>query len=67
MMLANKGLAFSLYEFHLEGIPAEELAASYALPLAWVEERIEAVRLYVEYERKLSAATSVAAAIEVVV
>ena len=41
MILANKSLAFSLYDFHLEGVSAKELAADYSLPITWVEERIE--------------------------
>jgi hypothetical protein len=53
MHLANKSLAFSLYEFHLEGVSAGELAAAYSLPTAWVEERIEAVRLCMKYQVKL--------------
>lgn len=54
MLLANKSLAFSLYDFHLEGVSEEELAAAYALPIDWVEERIEAVRLCLKYQVKLS-------------
>lgn len=54
MLLANKSLAFSLYDFHLEGVPAKELATAYSLPINWVEERIEAVRLCLKYQVKLS-------------
>jgi hypothetical protein len=54
MHLANKSLAFSLYDFHLEGVSAGELAAAYSLPTSWVEERIEAVRLCLKYQVKLS-------------
>jgi len=54
MIVANKSLAFSLYDFHLEGISAKELAADYSLPIGWVEERIEAVRLCLKYQVKLS-------------
>jgi hypothetical protein len=54
MILANKSLAFSLYDFHLEGVSAKELAADYSLPITWVEERIEAVRLCLKYQVKLS-------------
>jgi hypothetical protein len=53
MVLANRGLAFTLYELHLEGASIEKLAAIYALPIAWIEERIEAVRLCLEWERRL--------------
>jgi len=42
---ANKPLAFSLYDFHPNGVPVEKLAAAYSLPIQPVEERIEAVRL----------------------
>jgi hypothetical protein len=54
MSLANKFLALSLYDFHLEGVSAQELAAAYSLPVGWVEERIEAVRLCLKYQVKLS-------------
>ena len=37
IMLANRGLAFSLYEFYLEGVSVQELASVYALPVEWVE------------------------------
>ena len=53
-LLTNRSLAFSLYEFNLAGVSAKELAASYALPPDWVEERIEAVRLCLKYQVKLS-------------
>jgi hypothetical protein len=39
-LLANRSLAFSLYEFNLEGFSAKELASSYSLLIDWVEERI---------------------------
>ena len=52
MVVANKSLAFSLYDFYLEGVSTEELAAAYALPLHYVEERIEAVRLCLQFQVK---------------
>jgi hypothetical protein len=54
MALANKSLAFSLYDLHLEGVSAKKLAAAYSVPVEWVEERIEAVRLCLKYQVKLS-------------
>jgi hypothetical protein len=53
-LLANRSFAFSLYEFNFAGVSASELAASYSLPPEWVEERIEAVRLCLKYQVKLS-------------
>ena len=58
MFYANKSLPFSLYDFHLAGVPAQELAAAHWLPIAWVEERIEAVRLCLEYQVRLSVASA---------
>jgi hypothetical protein len=55
MMLANRGLAFTLYEFHLEGIPVQDLATGYSLPVEWVEKRIEAVRLRLKYQNQFTA------------
>ena len=55
MMLANRGLAFSLYEFYLEGVPVQELASAYALPVEWIEERIEITRLRLEYQNRSTA------------
>jgi len=52
--LANKSVSFSLYDFHLEGVSAAELATAYSLPETWVEERIEAVRLCLKYQVKVS-------------
>ncbi|MDQ2949515.1 MAG: hypothetical protein M3Y27_26855 [Acidobacteriota bacterium] len=54
ILLANRSLPFHLYDFHLEGISAKELAAAHSLPVDWVEERIEAVRLCLKYQTKLS-------------
>jgi hypothetical protein len=51
---ANKSLAFSLYDFHLNGVPLEKLAAAYSLPIQSVEERIEAVRLCLTFQVKLA-------------
>ena len=54
MVLANKSLAFSLYDFHLNGVSASELAAAHSLPVHSVEERIEAVRLCLKFQVKLA-------------
>ena len=54
MILANRSLAFHLYDFHLDGISVEELATAYSLPTNWITERIEAVRLCVKYQAQLS-------------
>jgi hypothetical protein len=53
-LLANKSLPFSLYDFHLSGVSAKELAQAYDLPLRWVEERLEAVRLCLKYQVELA-------------
>ena len=53
-LFANRSFAFSLYEFNLAGVSAKELAASYSLPSHWVGECIEAVRLCLKYQVKLS-------------
>lgn len=53
-LLANKSFGFSLYDFHLEGVSVEELATAYSLPETWVEERIEAVRLCLKYQVRIS-------------
>jgi hypothetical protein len=37
-----------------KGVPAKELAAAYPLSVNWVEERIEAVRLCLKYQVRLS-------------
>jgi hypothetical protein len=55
MMLANRSLAFDLYEFHLEGIPAEDLAGAYSLPVEWIEKCIESMRLRLEYQKQFTA------------
>jgi hypothetical protein len=57
MLLANSSFPVSLYDFHLDGISARELATAYSLPLAWVEERLEAVRLCVKYQVAVSVST----------
>lgn len=49
-VLANKYLPFGLYDFHMNGIPAKQLAEMYDLPLTWVEERLEAVRLLLKFQ-----------------
>jgi hypothetical protein len=56
-LLANRSLAFSLYEFNLEGVSAKELASAYSLPANWVD-GIEAVRLCLRYQVKLSVTAS---------
>lgn len=62
MLLANKSLAFGLYDFHLQGVSANELASAYSLSRAWVEERLEAVRLCLKFQVKLSVRPAVAEA-----
>jgi len=54
VLLANQSLPFSLYDFHLNGVSAQELAVAYDLPLHWVEERLEAVRLCLKYQVQVS-------------
>lgn len=49
-VLAIVSNPFRLYHYHVNGISAEELAAVFDLPVSWVEQRIEAVRLCVEYQ-----------------
>jgi hypothetical protein len=58
MLLANRSFPFSLYDFHLAGVSAKELAAAYSLPVTWIEERIEAVRLCLKFQVKLSVASA---------
>jgi hypothetical protein len=53
-ILANNSLPFSLYDFHLSGLSARELADAHSLPVHWVEERLEAIRLCLKYQVKLS-------------
>jgi hypothetical protein len=53
-LMANRSFGLSLYDFHLEGVSAKELAKAYSLPVTFVEERIEAARLCVRYQVKLS-------------
>ncbi len=53
-LLGNRSVTFALYDYHLRGVSARELATAYSLPLSWVEERLEAVRLCVKYQVKLS-------------
>ncbi|MBV8072920.1 MAG: hypothetical protein JO270_23660 [Acidobacteriaceae bacterium] len=52
IVLANKSLAFSLYDFYLDGLSAEELAAAYLLPPRCVQERLEAVRLCLQFQAR---------------
>lgn len=49
-LLANSSLPISLYDFYMSGVPLETLATAYSLPLHWLEERIEAVRLCLQYQ-----------------
>lgn len=56
-ILANKSLPFSLYDFHLNGVSSRELAEAYDLPLSWVEERLEAVRLCLKFQVELAFVT----------
>jgi len=41
---------FRLYHYYVNGISAEELAAVFDLPVSWVQQRLEAVRLCVEHQ-----------------
>lgn len=54
MVLANRSLSFSLYDFYLEGVSLQELAAAYSLPVHCVEERIEAVRFCLQFQAKVA-------------
>jgi hypothetical protein len=58
MQLAKRSLAFSLYHFHLAGKSPKEIADALALPLDWVEERIEAVKLCLTFQVKLALGSS---------
>jgi hypothetical protein len=46
----NKSLPFCLYDFHLNGVPVEKLAAAYRIPVHSIEEKIEAVRLCLNFQ-----------------
>jgi hypothetical protein len=54
MLLSNRCFRFHLYDFHLNGVSVAELANAYSLPAVWIEEQIEAVRLCLKYQVKLS-------------
>ena len=54
IMLANRSLAFDLYEFHLEGVPIQDLAAAYSLQVEWIEKCIESTRQRLEYEKQFA-------------
>jgi hypothetical protein len=54
MFLANRSLPFDLYDLHLERVSAKELAPAYSRTLFWVEEQLEAVRLCIKSQAKLS-------------
>jgi hypothetical protein len=60
MILANRSLAFHLYDFHLDGISVKELGTAYAKPTHWVEEQIEAVRLCLQFQAKVTLRPEVA-------
>jgi hypothetical protein len=54
MVVANRSFAFNLYDLHREGLTAKELAEAYSMPVFRVEEHLEAVRLSIKYQVKLS-------------
>jgi hypothetical protein len=54
MVLANHSFGFNLYDLHLEGLTVKELAKAYSMPVFRVEEQLEAVRLSLKYQLKLS-------------
>lgn len=56
-VLANRSLPLSLYDFHLSGVSARQLAQTYDLPLHWVEERLEAVRMCLKFQVQVSFAS----------
>jgi hypothetical protein len=41
---------FRFYHYYVNGISAEELASVFDLPVSWIQQRIEAVRLCVEHQ-----------------
>ena len=41
---------FRLYQYHVNGASVEDIAHGFNLPVSWVEQRIEAVRLCVEHQ-----------------
>jgi hypothetical protein len=51
--LYNEYLPLRLYADHRLGSTPQELAEVFSLPIPWVEERIEAVRLCVEKQVRL--------------
>jgi hypothetical protein len=59
-IFANRSLAFHLYDFHLDGISAKELATAHCLPAHCVEERIEAVRLCLKFQVTVTVGTKTA-------
>lgn len=54
MVVANQSFSFNLYDLHLEGLTAKELAKAYSIALFRVEEHLEAVRLSLKYQVKLT-------------
>lgn len=60
MILANRSLAFHLYDLHLDGISAQELAVAHSRPIHWIEERIEAVRLCLKFQAQVAVGSKAA-------
>ena len=56
-VMANRSLAFSFYDFYLEGLSAKELAAAYSIPIHYVQERIQAVRLCLQFQARAAVDT----------
>jgi hypothetical protein len=52
-LLYDNYLPFRLYAEHKNGVTPAQLAATFALPVQWVEERIEAARLCIEKQVRL--------------
>jgi hypothetical protein len=53
-LMANRSFGLSLYDLHVEGVSTKELAEAYSLPVAFLEQRIEATRLCLKHQVKLS-------------
>ena len=51
-VLRNSSPTFSLYDFYVNGVSADDLAAAYELTLAQIEERLEAARLCLQFQVK---------------
>jgi hypothetical protein len=52
-LLSSDYLPFRLYSEHKRGATPAQLAATFALSVPWVEERIEAARLCIEKQVRL--------------